>query len=256
MELAWFLTGLTYASRAEKNDGSISSRWPRQTYRLLQSNQGKARPLRTHGQVEVVGGSGARPCRQFCRSGVSQFLRWRILAKFFGVTEASQNALRCARDDLQTARSFRPMVVALRFGDRSAWLGATPCIRCISTVWRRWRFLRRKRPATSTSASPSTKGLSGSAEQTNYKQDLENAAAGVVWRCIRPTNLASYAARIRTLMGEEQDLGTAEILFECRPYELGWLLDAHARATSTPVRAYIDNCGSNMAVYKIDPDRG
>jgi hypothetical protein len=56
MELAWFLTGLAHASRAERKRPPYLDALARQTYALLRSNQGK----------EVVGRSGARPCGQFC----------------------------------------------------------------------------------------------------------------------------------------------------------------------------------------------
>ena len=77
------------------------------------------------------------------------------------------------------------------------------------------------------------KGLEWISGANELQQDLENAAAGIVWRCIRPRNTTSYAARVRTLLGKEQNLGAMEIRFECRPYELGWLLYAHARSGST-----------------------
>src|ERR1700722_12025663 len=41
MELAWFLTGLTYASRAAKTKRACLEPLARRTYGLLQSNQGK-----------------------------------------------------------------------------------------------------------------------------------------------------------------------------------------------------------------------
>jgi hypothetical protein len=69
------------------------------------------------------------------------------------------------------------------------------------------------------------------------RQDLEDTAAGIVWRCIRPSQASSSVARIRTLLGKEQNLNAMEVLFECRPYELGWLLYAHGRSGSTTKRA-------------------
>ena len=53
------------------------------------------------------------------------------------------------------------------------------------------------------------KGLEWISGANELQQDLENARAGVIWRCIRPTQWASYAARIRTLARAEQDLGSS-----------------------------------------------
>lgn len=62
--------------------------------------------------------------------------------------------------------------------------------------------------------------------------DMENAAAGVVWRSIfRPSfRLRRY---LKAAVGQEHDVGVEsadnlKVLFECRPYELGWLLYASA----------------------------
>ena len=80
------------------------------------------------------------------------------------------------------------------------------------------------------------KGVEWISGANELQQDLEDAAAGVVWRCICPKS-TTFAARIRTLLGREQNVGAMQILFECRPYELGWLLYAFTRPAFTTTQA-------------------
>ena len=112
MELAWFLTGLTYASRAEQEQPPYLEPLARQTYTLLQSNQGKDGLFGHMAQVEVVGRSGARPCGQFCRSGVPNYCDGAFWSNFRDERGVAEFAPMRERD-LQTAGSIRPMVVAL-----------------------------------------------------------------------------------------------------------------------------------------------
>ena len=83
MELAWFLTGLTYASRAERKQRPFLEPLARQTYTLLQSNQGKDGlfghwPSGSRWQERCAAMWAVLPTR------CTLFLRWRILAKFSG----------------------------------------------------------------------------------------------------------------------------------------------------------------------------
>jgi hypothetical protein len=58
--------------------------------------------------------------------------------------------------------------------------------------------------------------------------DLQDSDAGVAWRCIQMVKPNPYAAGIRALMRKGSSSGPLQILYECRPYELGWLLYAFA----------------------------
>ena len=63
-------------------------------------------------------------------------------------------------------------------------------------------------------------------------QDLQDRDAGVAWRCIQPPKSNPYSTGVRALMGKEPSRGPLHILYECRPYELGWLLYALAPASA------------------------
>ena len=71
-----------------------------------------------------------------------------------------------------------------------------------------------------------TKGLQWISEPNELQQDLKDDSASVVWRCIRPTN--THVGRVRSLAGKNLTPKHLQVLKECRPYELGWLLYAFA----------------------------
>jgi hypothetical protein len=61
--------------------------------------------------------------------------------------------------------------------------------------------------------------------------DMQDDSANVVWRCIersRPNRLWNAAVNLVTRREDRESRGGLRTLFECRPYELGWLLYAFA----------------------------
>jgi hypothetical protein len=74
-------------------------------------------------------------------------------------------------------------------------------------------------------------GLRWINSHNEFNFDMEDASAGVIWRCIQRTRpsvtrylCAKLGRQLRPIQQEER--GAVEVLFECRPYELGWLLYA------------------------------
>lgn len=234
MELAWFLTGLTYASRAaeEKKRRQIEP-LARHAYTLLQSNQGKDGLFGHMARWKSLAGAVRGHVGSFADQ-VYPILAMAHFSQTFAMKEASQKSLQCAN---AICRLQGPLgqwwwhydSVTGRVVERY------PVYSVHQHAMAPMALFAAEGACNADFSEQIYKGLEWISGANELQTDLENAAVGVVWRCIRPTNLATYAARIRTLMGEEQELGAAEILFECRPYELGWLLYAHARATSTPV---------------------
>ena len=166
MELAWFLTGLTYASRAEEeNNRRHLEPLARQTYTLLQCNQGKDGLFGHMAKWKSLAGAVRGHVGSFADQ-VYPILAMAHFGQTFAMKEALQKSLQCAN---AICRLQGPLgqwwwhydSVTGRVVERY------PCIRCISTPWRPWHFLRRKMHAMPTSASKSTKGWSGLAEQTN-----------------------------------------------------------------------------------------
>jgi hypothetical protein len=61
--------------------------------------------------------------------------------------------------------------------------------------------------------------------------DMQDDSANVVWRCIertRPNRVWNAAVNLVTRREDRESRDGLRILFECRPYELGWLLYAFA----------------------------
>jgi hypothetical protein len=61
--------------------------------------------------------------------------------------------------------------------------------------------------------------------------DMENAAGNLVWRCISRTTGKKYWNTAAALLTQREDRNSSHglhVLYECRPYELGWLLYAFA----------------------------
>jgi hypothetical protein len=57
--------------------------------------------------------------------------------------------------------------------------------------------------------------------------DMEDSSAKVIWRCIfQPPFQRYWAAAFQREVESKGD--QLRVLFECRPYELGWLLYAFA----------------------------
>ena len=230
MELAWFLTGLVYASRTEEKRRAHLEPLIQQTYALLGANQGKdglfghlARRASLAGAVRGHVGSFA--------DQVYPLYAMAQLGQVFGMDEAAQKALRCASSicrlqgalgqwwwhyDSVTGRVVEeyPVYSVHQHGMAPMALFALQDADIADFSEHIY------------------KGLQWTSGANELKHDLEDASAGIIWRCIRPAKSEAYAARLHSLMGKPHELGSAEIVFECRPYELGWLLYAHARPAS------------------------
>ena len=74
--------------------------------------------------------------------------------------------------------------------------------------------------------------------------DMEDDAAHVIWRCqYRPTSQMKTYLKAAFSLGDSatpyQAKKDLKVLFECRPYELGWLLYAFAARAGQPVPAVV-----------------
>jgi hypothetical protein len=68
------------------------------------------------------------------------------------------------------------------------------------------------------------RGLQWIDRQNELGVNMEDTTAGVIWRCIRQLPLKRIAGRLLRSHGNGQARNDLAVLFECRPYELGWLL--------------------------------
>ena len=70
--------------------------------------------------------------------------------------------------------------------------------------------------------------------------DLEDSAASLVWRCVQQGGAVKYWSLAKAFLTKHRDTSSKNglaVRFECRPYELGWLLYAFANAEMSPTRS-------------------
>lgn len=86
------------------------------------------------------------------------------------------------------------------------------------------------------------KGLNWINSNNELGYDMEAESEGVIWRCIFRTR-RSLGRYLKAGLGRhseaiEEQAEDLETLFECRPYELGWLLYAFANRTAQPSKSF------------------
>ena len=233
MELAWFLTGLTHASRAEQKRPPYLESLARQTYALLQSNQGKDGLFGHMARWNSLAGA----VRGHVGSFADQVYPIIALAHFgeaFGVKEALQNSLQCAN------------TICNLQGPLGQWwwhydsttgrvAGHYPVYSVHQHAMAPMALFAAQDACNADFREQIYKGLEWIGGANELRQSLEDKSASLVWRCIRPQKSTSSRGRLAALVGQETT-GTLQILHECRPYELGWLLYAFAGRESKGIQ--------------------
>jgi hypothetical protein len=226
MELAWFLTGLTYASRSQQKRLPYLEALARRTYALLQSNQGKDGLFGHMARWKSLAGA----VRGHVGSFADQVYPIIALAHFgetFGVKEALQNSLQCAN------------TICNLQGPLGQWwwhydsttgrvAGHYPVYSVHQHAMAPMALFAAQDACNADFREQIYKGLEWIGGANELQQSLEDKSASLVWRCIRPPQSASKLGKLAALVGQETMSGTLHILHECRPYELGWLLYAFA----------------------------
>ena len=224
MELSWFLTGLTHATKMEKAAGLEPL--ARETYGLIQANQGQhglfGHMAKWHSMAGVVRGRvGSFADQVYPTFAMAHF------AQVFGHGQARENALRCAN------------AICTRQGSLGQWwwhydsvsgrvVEHYPVYSVHQHGMAPMALLALHETCAADFDTHIQSGLRWISGANELGQDLRESDAGVAWRCIQPPKANPYAAGIRVLMKKEPSLGPLHILYECRPYELGWLLYAFA----------------------------
>jgi hypothetical protein len=228
-ELAWFLTGLTYALAGRPRECHVLDALARETFRLLCRNQGP------HG--------------------------------FFGHLARGTSLPGMARGRIGNfADQVYPIFAVSRFGqllkDREALDRATQCANGICRVQGslgQWWWLYDAQSGRVVQRYPvyavHQEGMApmalfavGGATQKDFTapifngldwiarnelgQDMRDGTARVVWRDIERRNRwTMYVTELADLLTSRSSVSPARLTInhECRPYELGWLLYAFAR---------------------------
>ena len=77
-------------------------------------------------------------------------------------------------------------------------------------------------------SAPIFDGLEWVRGRNEFHLDMRDPTNGVIWRCVSQGRYRSRANKLRYLTGLKGSPRGLRIVYECRPYELGWLLYAFA----------------------------
>jgi hypothetical protein len=231
MELAWFLTGLSYWGQLYPQKLPQLEPLAFETYNLLTTIQGERgffEHLSTSRSLSgmVRGRVGSFADQVYPIYGMAQF------AKAYHNEEAAQRALKCAVGvcDMQGPLGqwwWHYDSVGGRVTDgypvfsvHQHAMGPMTLFKLgevINHSFDEWIY----------------KGLRWINSNNELDFDMEDPSRGVIWRCIFRSR-RSLVRYFRAGFGHYSDTvqhphpGDLKILFECRPYELGWLLYAFA----------------------------
>jgi len=228
MELSWFLTGLVFARKAGSQKHAELAY---QTYDLLRRNQGEHGFFGHMAKWSSISGVA----RGYIGSFADQVYPIFAMAHFsevFGDRQARENALRCAN------------AICDRQGPLGQWwwhynsrtgrvVEQYPVYSVHQHGMAPMALLALQETGRADYYAPINKGLKWINGANELGQDLEDTEAGVAWRCIQHSKSAKWLAAASTFLGIYPKRGPLYPLYECRPYELGWLLYALAPTCST-----------------------
>lgn len=236
MELAWLLTGLCYWAQASPEVQPRIERLTFEVYERLKSNQGR------HGIFghSARRGSLAGRARGWIGSFADQvypIYAMALFAKAYGDPEAEARALQCGR------------AICEAQGARGQWwwhydsstgyvIDGYPVFSVHQHGMAPMALLALSEMTRKDFSPWIHRGLEWIGGRNELQLDMENSAAKVVWRCIcrKSSGLNGYvnAALQRRILNPTESGDALKVLFECRPYELGWLLYAFAGRITNP----------------------
>jgi hypothetical protein len=237
MELAWFLTGLSYwVQRCPEKSAQLEP-VAFETYKTLLANQGERGffgHLSTSRSLSgmVRGRIGSYADQVYPIYGMAQF------SKAYGHEDAAHRSLKCAMGicedqgpqgqwwwhydgpNGQVADGYPVFSVHQHAMGPMTLFGLGEII---NRSFDEWIY----------------KGVRWINSNNELSYDMEDPANGVIWRCIFRSQ-RSIGRYLKAAMGrnsgpiQHNNPADLEILFECRPYELGWLLYAFSPLSRRP----------------------
>jgi len=230
MELAWFLTGLSYAMLAlpavRSNLADVTVR----TYKLLDANQGAHGIFGHLATTRTVGG--------LLRGSIGSFAD-----QVYPIYALTRFAQACkAQEALDKARRCADAICKVQ-GPLGQWWWHYNAL--TGKVAQRYPVYAVHQDAMAPMAlfalgeaagldyrDPIYRGLHWIGGNNELNCDLRDTSAGLIWRSVyRPKNWKKHWDEVCEFMDVRSDqalLHDLKILFECRPYHLGWLLYAFA----------------------------
>lgn len=229
MELAWLLSGLAHATAACAQSISPLAQVALRVYKLIKDNQGETgvfgHVARRKSLVGVLRGQiGSFADQVYPIYALSRF------AQAYDMPEALQSALNCAD---AICRAQGPL--GQWWWHYNSRTGATVEQYPVYSVHQHGMApmaLLALEAASRRDFTPAiSKGLQWISGNNELGRDLRDGAAHVIWRSAYPK---TYRRHLNTALGLLRERGNGhfcgdmKVTFECRPYELGWLLYAMA----------------------------
>lgn len=230
MELAWFLTGISYWALAYPQKRAQLESLAFTTYELVAKNQGDrffGHQSRSGSFAGFLRGRvGSFADQVYPIYGMTQF------AKAYGHEEASQRALRCAKGICEVQGPLGQWW--WHYDSLSGQVADGYPVFSVHQHAMAPMTLFALGDAIGHDFDPYIyKGLNWINRNNELEFDMEAPDAGVIWRCIYRMR-RSRARYLKARLGVHSDAlrhqgrNELKVLFECRPYELGWLLYAFA----------------------------
>jgi hypothetical protein len=229
MELAWFLSGLAHATLASGQHSPDLDRLALKTYELIRDNQGVS------GIFGHLGRSGslAGVLRGRIGSFADQVYPIYAFSKFaqaYNVREALQSAMNCAE---AICRAQGPL--GQWWWHYDSLTGKVIEQYPVYSVHQHGMApmaLFALEAASRCDFSPAiSKGLQWIFGKNELGWDFRDTSAHVIWRCTYPKAYRRHFGTVTNLLAGRTHAHSSEdmkVKFECRPYELGWLLYALA----------------------------
>ncbi len=229
MELAWFLTGLSYWRLLCSRKGTGLNQLAREVYARLKANQGK-RGLFAHCARSRNLAARTRGWIGTFADQVYPIYAMSLFSSVYGDREAETRSLDCARAICE-AQGRKGQWWWHYDSSRGRVIDGYPVFSVHQHGMAPMALLMLA-DVTGHDFNPWIyRGLQWINSNNELSFEMESSRCGVIWRCIYrahrspvryvKASFGSYAGKIEH--GHPQDL---RVLFECRPYELGWLLYA------------------------------
>jgi hypothetical protein len=231
MELAWFLAGLSHAALACPEKLSDLRNLADKTYHRLKKNQGKSGFFGHLGTTKSAAGF----LRGRIGSFADQIYPIYAMSKFavaFQMEAASSAALNCAKAICEAQGEFGQWWWL--YNSQSGRVSSKYPVYSVHQQGMAPMGLIAAEEATGHSfQEPIYKGLRWIYGANELGEDIRDMSQNLIWRCIYPQQkYGKYLNVARSMVGMSSGTpSTAElrILYEDRPYELGWLLYAFGR---------------------------
>jgi hypothetical protein len=237
MELSWFLSGLAHATLASGQRFPDVANTAVKTYELIKRNQGGrgifghlARGKSLAGLFR--GGIGSFADQVYPIYAFSKF------AEAYHVPEALQSAMNCAEAICRAQGRLGQW-----WWHYNSWTGKTVEQYPVYSVHQHGMApmaLFALAEATRKDFTPAIfKGLQWIAGNNELGSDFRNRAGNVIWRSAYHDGIGRHFRLAMTLLNRGESLNPPakmNVKFECRPYELGWLLYALAGRESLAAR--------------------